>query len=77
MKTRACNLGKGGGGGKKGELPLPSFLLLYFCVYAFSTSQIQLSQSLEQDSRKSFLESAASEDCAGRGGGAVVGDRDL
>ena len=51
---------KGGRGGKKGELPLPSFLPLYFCVHAFLTLQTQLSQSLEQDSMKPFLESEGS-----------------
>ena len=71
-KTRAGNLEKGGGGGKKGELPLPSFLPLYFCVHAFSTLQTQLSQSLEQDSMKPFLESEGS-GLVGVGRGALCG----
>ena len=64
-KTRAYYPEKGGSGRKKGKLLLPSFLPLYFSVHAFSTLQTQLSQSLEQDSTKSFLESAVSEEGAG------------
>ena len=38
-KTRAHDLGKSGGGGKrKAALPLPSFLSFYFRFRAFSTS---------------------------------------